>query len=118
MFIRVIEDCAYKRSSSSTIVFGSLRYQRASFLKLCHSIVREGRPRSTCYDKGENNLKDDEKRRTRLRWAFYEHTVAEKVYVHIVQNRQTITRWIESCSLTTCKMFLDARTVAKNDGAY
>lgn len=50
--------------------------------------------------------------------GFYEHTVAENVYVHIVQKRQTITRWIESCSLTCCKMFLDARTVAENDGAY
>jgi hypothetical protein len=48
----------------------------------------------------------------------YDHTVAEKVNVHIVQKRQTITCWTRSWSSTLCKMFLDARTVAKNDGAY
>jgi len=45
-------------------------------------------------------------------------TEAENVYVHIIQKRQTITRWIESCSLTLCMIVLAARIVSINEGAY
>jgi hypothetical protein len=49
----------YEGSGSSAIVFGGLLYQRASFIKLCHGIVCEGRAWAARGNKGEDGLESD-----------------------------------------------------------
>lgn len=55
-----IDEKAYEGFGGAAVIFGSLRYQRATSIKLYHCIVGQGRSRTARGNEGKDNLGDDE----------------------------------------------------------